>query len=497
MDNSTAPSTASHQEWFLFSCQGCGRPVKVRVSQAGARLKCPSCDSELTLPNAIPINFPTGPRAHDDQSQPPAVRPAMPGSPYESPRPRTLPGASLISQANPDVKSTPGGEAPRIQLAVDRLDKAQFRQIDDPAFAIPDKGLRVRKRKRRSHQPHKDPKSPQWDDAAEAIVTEEPAPEVGDGWRELTTATVSVETREDGSVVERRKRFKKKRLPSGVEKTFLGLGHAARFGLIALGALIIVGAILGGFYLAQSRDEAPAEPAWTPEIQDRRFATIDESHEAEATVRAFFSATSLEGKLEHVRFPDKVRPLMQQWSQSHDASVVEDVRTYALEPLVKLVNVGDLRFVVIALDLLPSQEVRFFAVERTSAGGRLDWETAVGYQPMPLEEFKLQRPLGPVPFRVAARAGDYYNGQFVDQERWLACDLTYPGDPNFHLFGYVDVATPAGRRLSDRLATQSVSMILGLAYPSKSADPNQVVITDIISEQWFLASGPLTREMAR
>jgi hypothetical protein len=414
------------------------------------------------------------------------------------PKPRALPDSgALISQANPEFRRDAAMESPRLQLAVDRLAKVEFRNFDDPAFAIPEKGLRVRKRKRRSHQPHKEAHAPKWDAQEEAApVTPAEVADAADasqGWHEVTTATVGVEVRDDGAVVQRRKRVRRRRLPGFIEKAFLGLGRVARIGVIAFGALIILGAVVGGIYLARSRDEAPAAPSFPKEIEGRVIATAEEGAIAERVARDFLAADGVEAKLAFVRFPDKVRPLMENWYLTRSAEPVVASRPPELQDLKKLKTFGGLRFVIIALELLPSRDVRFFAVQLGPEGaGQLDWEVSVGYQVMPLDEFQVKRPTQPLPFRVTAREGDYYNGEFTDTTRWLCCDLSYPGDPDFRIFGYADRSTPDGRRLADRLANESTSsLILALAFTSRDADSRQALITGIVRDHWFLPDGPV------
>jgi hypothetical protein len=501
---------AIEDEWFVFFCHVCSQPLKVRSSQAGARLRCPACQTETTIPGAADVTAPpsteavepaggddhppdsgaTGPESHDGSDES--------GRRVRLPQTRAIEAGPLISQANPEFRPDAGMESPRTQLAVDRLAKVEFRNIDDPAFAIPEKGLRIRKRKRRSHQPHKDAHAPGWDANDEAAAAEPVGPDAAEGWHEVTTATVGVEVREDGAVVQRRKRIKRKRLPGFIEKAFVGLGRAARLGVVAFGALIIAGAVIGGIYLARSRDDAPAAPSFPKESADRVIPNAEEAAIAERVARDFLAADGVEPKLAFVRFPEKVRPLMEKWYLTRSADPLIASRPAELVDLKKLVSVDGLRFVVIAIELLPSRDVRFFAVQLGPAGtGKLDWEVSVGYQPMPLDEFQLTRPTRPMPFRVAVREGDYYNGEFADATRWLCCELTYPGDPDFRIFGYADRLTPAGRRLADWLSAGSPSVILGLAYSSRDAESRQALITGIVREHWFLPDGPVVPEPAK
>jgi hypothetical protein len=143
------------------------------------------------------------------------------------------------------------------------------------------------------------------------------------------------------------------------------------------------------------------------------------------------------------------------------------------------------------MQMLPDLDYRFFAVESIDGELKLDWETAVGWQAMTVEEFRKGRPTSPQPFRVHVAPGDYYNGPYLDETQWLCCDLTYPGDDSFHLFGYVERGTPAGDLLARHFNNgQGLSAILAIHYRREGSDPNQVRIHSVISEEWFLKDGP-------
>ena len=130
---------------------------------------------------------------------------------------------------------------------------------------------------------------------------------------------------------------------------------------------------------------------------------------------------------------------------------------------------------------------RIFIVEQTQGDLKLDWETAVDYQPMPFADFKRDRPTTPVEFRVKVKTASYYNYQFADPEKYYAVELTYPGQHAFLLFGYIDRTRPWAQTLIRYLELGSApSIIAEIQFPSgQQLDERQVEIISIISESWW------------
>ncbi len=500
MSDSSATPPGTAPEWLLLACAHCGSPLKVRAERLGSHLQCPACHGVFTAvadTGEMPPPLQPEPRkkaplkpAPPDLTSPPK-RPAEPPRPVAAPTApkRPLPeGDDLISEENPEIRVAPGHVPPSSfdDLAVDRLAGSQFRAFDDPEFAIPPEGIRVRKRKRRRRDAEKE--APEWEaDLPEAM----PAPAAADGWQEVTTLAVAAG--EDGA--ERRKRIRRRRVPKGLEKLWLGASRAASWVLIGLGALIFVGLIAGAIYLVRSHD-SPPEPVASTTSQDVRpaFTSLSEGDAAARVVEGFLAASTVEAKAKYVRFPDKVLPLMQAWYRTHSPAPQQAVRDELETALTKFVYAGDRKFLILAMKMLPDLKHRFFSVEILPDGSqRLDWETSVGWQPIPLEEFKLARPQEPVPYRVYVAEGDYYNGPFADSDKWLCCQLTYPSDADFKLLGYVDRGTEAGALLADTFsAGGSASLIVSLSFPAEGGDPDQVILHEVLHQTWFLPDGPAT-----
>jgi beta-lactamase regulating signal transducer with metallopeptidase domain len=266
---------------------------------------------------------------------------------------------------------------------------------------------------------------------------------------------------------------------------------------------------------AQPRPGPSTPEAERLEVEDGNHATptpfyptAEEGEAATTVVKNFLLADNEEDRLRFVRFPDKVRPLMKRWYEAHPTNPVVATRDDLAETLSKFVHVDGQRFIVVTVLTKPDQEYKIFALEVASDGSyKLDWETAVGWQPMPLQTFLNTRPTTPQNFRVQAGPGDYYNGAFSDLTKWCALDISYPGNPAFRLFGYVERDTAAGKRLMRLLGIEEVidpsgttvrdaglarsaPLILTLAFPPESNSGTQVVVQDVLHEHWFLPDGP-------
>lgn len=470
MPDTTATPPAGSGDWLVFECSACSNPLKIRASQAGASLQCPSCHAEIIIPEA------------EDISAASAVRPT---------------NAPLISEANPGAAplaaDPEAAAAEREYLAVDRLGGTKFRSINDPELAIPEEGIRVGKRKRRGAKPDPAKNVPEWDADPDAAPGGSIATNTG---KNVTSATVKVEVREDGSVIEHRKKLTRKRLPKAVEKTWHFLSNMGLLSLVLLGLFVLCAAITAGWYLAQSKAPEVEKAAAAPEITERFFPSMDEGASAAQLVQKFLAADTLERKLAFVRYPEKVEPLMRLWYETRPIEPVQASQDELAASLTKFLYPSGMKIIVVTMLIEETKDYKFYAVESSPTYGlQLDWETAVGWQAMTVDEFRKGKPTTPQPFRVHIARGDYYNGPYSDDTEWMCCDLTYPGDADFHLYGYVLRQSPAGKRLNEMLAGQSVSAILGLAYRREGSDLKQVTIHGIISEEWFLKDGPAVGQL--
>ena len=216
------------------------------------------------------------------------------------------------------------------------------------------------------------------------------------------------------------------------------------------------------------------------------FLTSAEEQAALAIVNGFFNAPDIESRLPFVRDPERVRPLMEQWYAREGIDVDWPDGEVVLRD--KIANQGRY-FIRLAIDFAGAG-TKIFIIEQTKQSFALDWETATGYQPMPIADFRSTRPTTPTEFRVKLKPSDYYNYQFSDKKTYRAVELSYPGQPDFKLIGYfrLDQAwAPALEELLD--AGQAPSLIVSLKYPDKiekGDDLDQVEIISVVSETWWL-----------
>ena len=263
-------------------------------------------------------------------------------------------------------------------------------------------------------------------------------------------------------------------------------------GLIVAG-IILYSAIFRGVAVVRQDGEnmkqLPAEirktidEALTQDAPISEFLTSAEENAAVAIVNGFLNAESVEDRLPFVRHPERVEPLMQAWYARPD--VVTDWPDGTVLLRDKRIDQGRY-FIRLAINF-GGKGNRIFVVEQTVDDLKLDWETAVGYQPQTLADFKAERPTSAVEFRVKLKPSDYYNNQFGDRDRFQAIDLSYPGDEEFKLTGYVDRKHDwAAALISDLEKGEAPSMIVKLRFPEgEIVDDTLVEITEIVAETWW------------
>ncbi|MGI9242069.1 MAG: hypothetical protein ACR2RV_14795, partial [Verrucomicrobiales bacterium] len=229
--------------------------------------------------------------------------------------------------------------------------------------------------------------------------------------------------------------------------------------------------------------EASAVPVPAPDLLMGK-----EEGAARQAVILFHHADTIEKRLAHVRDPNRVKPLMEEWYAENEPMV--DLTGRKNIPVAfgktKVIEDHGRRFVILSMSVADSG-VRIYAVEETDGGMKLDWETAVGYQQMPLEKFKEERPTTALPFRVKVKPGDYYNYGFRDEAKFRCVELSYPGRPEFRLFGYIDRSRESAQELIGQLDMGlAPSLIVNLKYPGgEIRDDKQVVLDSIVAETWW------------
>jgi|GEM_PF-2835888 len=239
-----------------------------------------------------------------------------------------------------------------------------------------------------------------------------------------------------------------------------------------------------------SRSPLASETTGTsPESLDPSIYSPENQRNTFKIVEQYIASDGWRKKLDYVRRPEATGPLMEAWYSNPKR--VGDDRAKKMGPVIftnKVIQSGS-EYIILQCEILPERNTAFFAVHKSRDGQyEIDWEASAHYQEMEIEDFKAQQPIRPVTFRVQAELSDYYNFQFDDPEKYIALALSNPYYPDFNLYAYVErdspVATGVISRFSNRQQLRSISLIVKLRYPETGANPDQVILEEIVQDGW-------------
>lgn len=226
------------------------------------------------------------------------------------------------------------------------------------------------------------------------------------------------------------------------------------------------------------------------EATDQELA--DNLDRVSAAARAFCLAPDEQALAEVVRQPERVKPLMDDHYRRHAYEKTGFHRQRSMQ--VALLETGK-SFWIVTVDTA-SGKPKALVVEETEDGRCLvDWETAVLYQPMPWDDYALNRPQDTLlDFRVTVAEDNFHSHEFADSDRWASFLLTAPDSTEF-LWGYAlrgsveeQIMRNALTRSEDQ--NEAVSMILRLGLPTGTASRRGVVINRVLSTRWIYILPP-------
>lgn len=210
----------------------------------------------------------------------------------------------------------------------------------------------------------------------------------------------------------------------------------------------------------------------------------------ENTLRIYFDATTVSLLARFVRHPEHVEPLMRDHYGRNPLAQSSMRSLRALQPLT-LDNHGN--FWMGSVMLVDGRLVNLVIEIGADGQPRIDWETQVCYQPMPWDDFALQRPSGQsMDFRVYAERDNFYSHEFADSEKWHCFRLTAL-DSDETLFGYVAAGSATARLLEEATAHNPhgrVSLILRLAIPHGVQSRRGVMIEKLVCARWLHINPP-------
>lgn len=261
-------------------------------------------------------------------------------------------------------------------------------------------------------------------------------------------------------------------------------------------AVLVIAAVVSAFWLQHSGEEKEVEVS-VEAVKERLKIDEEEDREAAelidritAAVSEFTRSSSVDQLLKHSRDPERVRPLMMSWYGAEPPSIPDLARMNHMEPTglpgqfwrVKYEDEKGERSSLLA-EILDNGEIR------------VDWETAVCYQPMPWERFVSGRPVTEgLTFRVYFEPDvpPLYSHEFQDESKWRGYRLTARDDPGF-MIGYVPRGSELEEQLEDLIRRNlgaKVAACLTLEIPPGMESPCGVLIDGLRSPNWVIINEP-------
>ena len=484
-------------DWLVLNCPSCHAQMKARREAVGrVRMLCPSCRAVISEP---------GGEAEVDEVVNEGIKdvPAagtFSGSIAMSGGGMVAPRATPARNADPEFVGQIPGAAGRGEEADDFL--GRLHRTD--GMEMPAR-IRVKKRRRRTNQSGS-VGGGDWNEDRAGLPEAEVA---ADPWLKVQRLPEEMDFEDEREMLTelpsrdghggRVRRTRVRHRATVAQMFFRRLNTHTRLIAGALCAVIVVGGTYYGWQALRHRWSATTYEAEASGNvpRDRGYLTMQDISGAEEVVRGYLAAESVEQQLAWVRLPKRVKPMMEAWEREHPVKPM----TAGEVTNQNKIRSGELYFVTLELtvnepDPLDAGQTfprsRYFAVEEIedTSGNisyRLDWETAVGHQEMPLEKFREEMSTKAVPFRLNMRESNYYVHGFTDETKWRCAELYYPGrEEEFRLYGYI----PVVKARSDRLLSlieggNSSAVVVTLRYPENAESRDQVIVEDLVLPSWF------------
>ena len=445
-EGSTLQDTdAEDSAWLLLNCPGCGVSIKTPSTHAGKTLKCPSCGAFVECRLV---------EAEGDREDDPSLETGVP-HPLE-----------LLPILDEDDDLSEPGEFKGLVSDEIEAEKSLRRSP-----AVRDK--RTRKRMDKVDE------GLQWD-VVEPIQSEE-----SEYFEYIDQRTGEHHRVKRHSVEEEPE-------PTNTQLLVKTIGTLGVLGLLALAVALIASGVFKSADVGMEDSSEINQQGPEADLKDGAallaleippVVVEAEAESCKQLANDFYAALTVNERVEFVRQPDRVQPLMEQWYGKHEIAPRQFSEILAQR---KIIDNGRF-FITLAMrfgeELL---DVQFLAFEQLGKDKfLLDWEISESYQQMPIAKFKDARPVDPVDFRVNASLTNYYGGEF-DRQEYQSIKMIYPNQSDFYLIGYVERGSETGTRLISQLELQApFPCILKLAYPENGRTEDEVLITGIELLSWF------------
>ena len=225
-------------------------------------------------------------------------------------------------------------------------------------------------------------------------------------------------------------------------------------------------------------DENLPDPVALPEVMKRGDAEF--LNLAEPLAQAFLSAKRIEDMLPVVRDPKNVWKKMRGY---YPQGVIEPVEMSKFNSAGRVGYKG--RSAAVSIVTADFEQKQLIFVEGEE-GLKIDWESWVGWSEMPWEEIVEKQPVQPVLVRAMLNQVDYYNFEFIDESKWRSYMLSSP-DGEKILYGYVERNSPLDQMIRPAEPSAVVAVTLRIRFPENAKSPNQVVISEYVTDGWLIA----------
>lgn len=221
-----------------------------------------------------------------------------------------------------------------------------------------------------------------------------------------------------------------------------------------------------------------------PAAEDEPLTAIMVRRELVPVVRAFMEAGSVEEMLGHVRHPERTRPRVEEF---HAGRTFEAPGFRALDWGSPMIRRGKwARVYAEADDFLR----RTLWLAEEDGEWRIDWESWAGWSSRSWPEIREQQPEGSFELRVLVNDVEYYNFDFADESAWSSFSLSGPRDGDLSLYGYAEAGGEADFALRLHEGSRDRRFRLRVRFPDDPATDNQLLIEEVLSDDWLDAEDP-------
>ena len=210
-----------------------------------------------------------------------------------------------------------------------------------------------------------------------------------------------------------------------------------------------------------------------------------EIESSEKLMRDFFAVRTIEGLEPYVRMPGTVLPLMRRYYLTRAVKPLE-VKGFDYH---RRSDVSTDDITVHGAHLGHLGKVREIAIEHTPDGPKIDWETAVRYQPMEWQQFRRSRPRETTYFRLSLQPSSYYEKPFHDMTVYQSYRIIYPGELRpLNGFAMIDTEAEVALRAIFKDPSVTKSLIVGLKFQSSAETGGSLVeITELLQDSWIMS----------